>query len=227
MAFANGGRIVTDGLVLSLDAADQNSYVSSSTTWKDLSINNLAGSITSATYNSSNNGSLVFNGTNAVVDFTNPSVLQITSGSISIWFKGVQTPAVAGGGFNGLITKQVAWGLFMSGSLLVTYDWGNNITRATTANIGDFNWYNACMTFSETTGTPSNNAIIYLNGVAILTTTIKNSFQSIGLQIGNGGNAQQQYMSGSVGAAQIYNRVLSAAEVLQNYNALKSRFNLT
>ena len=112
----------------------------------------------------------------------------------------------------------------MSGSLLVTYDWSTGI-RATTANIGDFKWYNACMTFSETTGAPSNNAVIYLNGVAILTTTIKNT-PSYQVQIGNGGPYATQFFSGSIGLAQVYNRVLSAAEVLQNYNQLKSRFNL-
>jgi hypothetical protein len=230
MAFGNGPSVVTNGLVLALDAADRNSYPGSGTVWNDLSGNNITGSITGSftfpTYSSSNNGTLVFNGTTTIADFRNPSTLQITSGSISIWFRAVQAPVVGnGGGFNGLITKQGAWGLFISGSLLVAYDWGSGATRATTANVSDFNWYNACMTFSETVGTPSNNAIVYLNGTTILTTTIRNSFQSTGLQIGNGGNAQQ-YLSGSVGSAQIYNRVLSAAEVLQNYNTQKSRFNL-
>jgi hypothetical protein len=225
-----GPNIITNGLVLSLDAANTKSYISGSTTWYDKSGNNITGSITGSftfpTYNSSNNGTLVFNGKNNIVDFANPSVLQITSGSINIWFRAIQAPVVgAGGGFNGLITKQGAWGLFMSGSLLVTYDWGGGATKATTFGIGDFNWYNACMTFSETVGTPSNNAIIYLNGVAILTTTIKNT-TSNQVQIGNGGNAQQ-YMSGSVGSAQIYNRVLSPSEVLQNYNSQKSRFGIS
>jgi len=229
MAFYRGPQKVKDGLVLWLDAANNKSYTSGSAIWRDMSGNNITGSITGSytfpTYSSNNNGTLVFNGTNAIVDFKNPSILQITSGSISIWFRAVQVPAVGnGGGFNGLITKQGAWGLFMSGSLLVTYDWGGGATKATTANIGNFNWYNACMTFSETVGTPSNNAIIYLNGVAILTTTIKNT-TSNQVQIGNGGNADQ-YLSGSVGYAQIYNRVLTPSEVQQNFNALRGRYNL-
>lgn len=229
MAFANGGSIVTSGLVLALDASDRNSYSGSGTTWFDLTGNNITGSITGSstfpTYNSSNNGVLVFNGTNNVVDFRNPSALQITVGSISIWFRGVQAPAVAGGGFNGLITKQLAWGLFMSGSLLVAFDWGASLTRNTNRNIGDNNWYNICMTFTETSGTPSNNAIIYLNGSPVLTTTVRNSSQTVSVQIGNGGMASQ-FLSGSVANASVYNRVLSASEVLQNYNAQKSRFNL-
>ena len=224
-----GPNIVRNGLVLCLDAASLRSYPGSGTTWSDLSGNNITGSITGSstfpTYNSSNNGVLVFNGTNNVVDLRNPSTLQITVGSISIWFRGVQAPAVAGGGFTGLITKQSAWGLFMSGSLLVTYDWGAGGTRSTNRNIGDNNWYNICMTFTETSGTPSNNAIVYLNGSPVLTTTVRNSSQTVSVQIGNGGVASQ-FLSGSVGNASIYNRVLSPSEILQNFNATKARFGL-
>jgi hypothetical protein len=230
MGISGGPNIVRDSsLILELDAADRNSYVSGSSIWYDLTNNSITGSTTASfgfpVYSADNSGTLVFNGINTIVDLRNPSALQITSGSISIWFKAVQVPATGnGGGYNGLVTKQGAWGLFIFGSLLVTYDWGVGATKSTTANVANYTWYNACMTFSESVGTPSNNAIIYLNGVPILTTTIKNT-TSNQVQIGNGGNADQ-YMSGSVGSVQIYNRVLSAQEVLQNYNALKSRFNL-
>ena len=46
MSFDNGPRIVTNGLVLALDAADRNSYVSGSTTWFDLSGNSNNGTLT-------------------------------------------------------------------------------------------------------------------------------------------------------------------------------------
>jgi hypothetical protein len=42
MGFKNGPRIVTDGLVLSLDAGDRNSYVGSGTTWNDVTLNSSA-----------------------------------------------------------------------------------------------------------------------------------------------------------------------------------------
>ena len=59
------GKIVTNGLVLALDAADRNSYVSGSAIWFDLSGNNLTGSlINTPTYSSLNSGNFIFNGTN-------------------------------------------------------------------------------------------------------------------------------------------------------------------
>ena len=96
MGISGGPNTVRDSsLVLELDAADRNSYQSGSTTWFDLTPNNITGSTSGSNtfpvYSISNNGSLVFNGINSVVDCGNPSVLQITSGSINIWFRGVQT----------------------------------------------------------------------------------------------------------------------------------------
>jgi hypothetical protein len=68
MAFANGGRIVTDGLVLSLDAGDRNSYPGSGTTWRDLSGNNNSGSLVNGpTFNSANQVSILFDGVNDYV----------------------------------------------------------------------------------------------------------------------------------------------------------------
>ena len=55
------GKIVTDGLVLALDAADKNSYPGSGTTWRDMSGNNITGSlINSPTFNTSNGGNFGF-----------------------------------------------------------------------------------------------------------------------------------------------------------------------
>ena len=77
MSFANGGRIVTDGLILSLDASDQNSYISGSITWTDLSENRNSGALTNGpTYSSDNGGSIVFDGADDYVSISqnvNPS----------------------------------------------------------------------------------------------------------------------------------------------------------
>ena len=81
------------------------------------------------------------------------------------------------------------------------------------------------MTFTETSGTPSNNAVIYLNGVAVLTTTIKNSNQTVPFLIGAGSLVVQR-INGNVAITQIYNRALTSTEITQNYNALKGRFGL-
>jgi hypothetical protein len=221
MAFANGPRMVTNGLVLSLDAADINSYVSGSTTWYDLTGNNNNGTLTNGpTFSSANLGNIVFNGSNNYINCGNSTSIQVTVGTISAWVKAT-TP---GGGFRSILAKQFAWGLFMSNSILVTYDWGNNATRTTNLNIANGTWQHTVMTFTQTVGTPSNNAILYLNGTSVLTTTVKHANQAINLQIAEA-NASQ-FLNGSISNAQVYNRVLPAAEILQNYNAQKSRFGL-
>ena len=65
MGVAGGPDLIQDGLVLSLDASDRNSYVSGSTTWFDLSGNNYNGSlINGPTFNTGSGGNIIFDGTN-------------------------------------------------------------------------------------------------------------------------------------------------------------------
>jgi hypothetical protein len=222
MGISGGPDMIQDGLVLALDAADRNSYPGSGTTWRDLSGNNNSGSLTNGpTFDSANGGSIVFDGTNDLVRCTNNTSVQITVGTIGAWINANSNNT----GFRGIITKQSAWGLFLFDNVLVTYDWGVDETRSTGINIGNNTWNYVAMSFTQTIGTPSDNAIIYINRNAVLTTTVQHSLQTVEVQIGDGGNSNQ-YLNGNVSIAHIYNRVLSATEILQNYNAQKSRFNL-
>jgi len=222
MASLGGPNIVTSGLVLSLDAANVKSYPGSGTTWTDLSGNGNNGTLTnSPTFSSANGGIFTFNGTNQFINCGNNSSIQITVGTISAWVR-TTTP---GASFRSIIAKQSAWGLFFNDGILVTYDWGNAQTRTTGLNIANGIWNHTAMTFTQTVGTPSNNAIIYLNGASVLTTTIKHSNHNVNLQIAEA-NANQ-FLNGNIASAQIYNRALSATEVLQNYNGTKSRFGIS
>jgi len=222
MAFSYSPKIVTDGLVMYLDAANISSYPSFGTTWSDISRGGNNGTlINGPTFNIANGGSIVFDGTNDYVSLGNPSLYQIVQGTISAWVR-TSSP---GNSFRGIITKQSNYGLFTLDGVLVTYDWFSNQTRSTGINIADNTWKNVVMAFTTNTGSPSNNAIIYLNGISVLTTTIKFSNNNIELQIGNGGDATQ-YISGNIAATSLYNRALSATEILQNYNSTKTRFGL-
>lgn len=218
MAVYRGPDIVTDGLVLHLDAANSKSYPGSGNTWYDLSMNN-HGTISGATYSSDNNGLFSFDGNDKITS-TNNSSLQITFGTIGAWFKATSTNT----GVHGIIAKQNAWGLFVWGNVLRTYSWGTPAVRSTTKVVGDNKWHYAVMTFEETVGNPANNAIIYLDGISVLITTIKHSAHNVTLQIGEA-NANQ-FFRGSIAQASVYNRVLSSTEVSKNYNALKGRFGL-
>lgn len=227
MAFSYGWRgpnIVKDGLILYLDAGSPNSFYSptAGTTWKDISGNGNNGTLTNGpTFNSGNGGSIVFDGVNDYVTCGNPSILQSTVGSVNVWFKGNQQ----GNDYNGIVVKPNSWGIFIFQSTLRIYDWGNNTGRNTNINVSDNIWRNVCLTFTETVGTPSNNANIYINGSLILTTTLKYSSNSSPVLLG-WGNFGSQYLMGSIGLTTIYNRVLSATEIQQNFNTTKTRFGL-
>ena len=218
MGIAYNPRTITDGLVLCLDAANPKSYPGSGTTWTDLSGRGNTGTLEGAGYNSANGGSLTFDGTDDEVICTNNASVQITVGTISAWFNA----NTGNTGVNGIIAKQSAWGLFVWDNTLRAYDWGNGVDRNTGITVGNSTWNYAAMTFTETVGTPSNNAIIYLNGSAVLTTTVKHQNHGVTVQVGDA-NAAQNF-GGNIAQASVYNRVLTASEVSQNYNALKSRY---
>jgi hypothetical protein len=210
-----------NGLVLALDAANTKSYPGSGTTWTDLSGRGNTGTLeNSPSYNISNGGSLSFNGTTQRVVCGNAANLQITVGTISAWFNANN----GNSGYNGIIAKQNAWGLFVADNILVTYDWGNATGRSTGITVGNSTWNYAAMTFTETVGTPSNNAIIYLNGSPALTTTIKHSLQIEQVMVGEANS--NQFFGGNIAQASIYNRALSAAEVSQNFNATRGRYGI-
>jgi len=214
-------RIVTNGLVLALDAANTKSYPGSGTTWTDLSGRGNIGTLTNGpTYSSTNGGSIVFDGTNDYVDCGNSSSVQITVGTIAAWFNATN----GNSGFNGIIAKQWAWALFVSDNVLIAYDWGTGLNRSTGITVGNSTWNYAAMTFTETVGSPSNNAIVYLNGSAVLTTTVKHVNHNVSVQIGEA-NASQ-YFTGNIAQVSVYNRVLSEAEIDQNFNALRGRFGI-
>ena len=221
MGLNHSPRIVTNGLVLALDAGNTKSYPGSGTTWTDLSGQGNTGTLTNGpTYNSGNGGSIVFDGTNDYVDCGNLSSVQITVGTIAAWFNATN----GNSGFNGIIAKQWAWALFVSDNILIAYDWGTGLNRSTGITVGNSTWNYAAMTFTETVGSPSNNAIVYLNGSAVLTTTVKHVNHNVSVQIGEA-NASQ-YFTGNIAQVSIYNRALTAAEIAQNFNALRGRYGL-
>ena len=86
MGFYDGPSIVTNGLVLSLDAADKNSYPGSGTVWTDLSGNNIIGTLTNGpTFNSQNGGSIFTDGTDDWIS-TPYSGSAADSYTFSAWF---------------------------------------------------------------------------------------------------------------------------------------------
>jgi hypothetical protein len=80
------GNIVKDGLVLDLDAAKLQSYPRTGTLWNDISGNNYVGVLTNGpTFNSSNGGSVVFDGVDDFIEFGDVLDLGTNSLTVSHW----------------------------------------------------------------------------------------------------------------------------------------------
>ena len=219
---------VDTSLLLSVNGANYTEYDS---VWYDASSYGNNGFLNNGVgYSSSDGGYLTFDGSNDYVEFGNPSNLQLSEGSVSVWVKATNS----NNGFKCIIAKRNSWGLFLVNNVLAAFDWGNyyatgfNINyglRSTGVNIGDNQWHNVVLTFTNIYGSPSNNATVYLDGSSILTTTILNYQQIYSVRLGDGGYPGQN-LSGGIGQNSIYNRVLSAEEVQSNYNSQKSKYGL-
>ena len=218
MALGHSPSIITNGLVFYIDAANPRCYPGSGT---DL-IDNISGITASLAggvgFNTSNYGTFTFDGSNDNINFGNSNSVKLLNGTISAWVK-TSSP---GGGFRGIMAKQYAYGLFYSDGVLVAYDWGGSATRSTGVNIADGNWKNVVMSFQSAV---SNGTRIYINGSLSLTTTITwvNDTQNL---YGGAEVSASQYAACSGSIFSLHNRALSAAEVLQNYNAERKRYGL-
>jgi hypothetical protein len=250
MAFQRGPNIVTNGLVLALDAANTKSYPGSGTTWRDLSRNNNGTLVNGPTFNSADGGSIVFDGTNDYVGFGNNYNFELnTSFTISSWFKTT---------YNGTNVQNIIGKTKLQNSPAdyTGYQMGMNVVTSTTGDIGKFgialvtspfiypgavmrrqttntyntgNWVNA--TFSYNGSATRAGMLIYINGTLADVTDHDNSstigtlITSTNFQLGARDGTNQPFL-GNIANALVYNRTLPASEVEQNYNALKGRFNL-
>jgi hypothetical protein len=219
------GNIATQGLVLNLDAAIKGSYPGTGTTWTDVSNNGNNGTLTNGpTFSSADYGSIVFDG---VDDFVSGSgVFLSTQGTITVWFKTSNTypnnyllslPFTSANnngfdlGFGGTTTFR---------GIITTTNGFAEITYSTTYS--DNNWHMGALTYNGT------SAILYYDGVA------RNSASTTGTirQQANGEfnvarfGSFGAYVAASISNATVYNRALSASEVLQNFNALRGRYGI-
>lgn len=229
--------VIDSSLLVYFDSYSYLTYPSAGlTTVKNLygSIN--GGLINSPTFSSSSVGGIfTFDGLSQYINFGNSSPLQITVGTISCWFKASNLNT----SYHGIVVKQNAWGLFLVNNVLAAFDWGNyyatgfNIAfglKSTGVPLGTNTWTNVAMTFTQTLGSPLpgpplNNAIVYVNGSPVLTTTVLNQDQFQPLQFAYA-NYPGQHLFGSIAQGMVYNRVLTPIEILQNFNATRSRFGI-
>lgn len=237
MGFYRGPHIVTDGLVLSLDAGNVKSYQSGSTTWFDKSGNNYNGTlINGPIFDSTNGGSIAFDGVDEYVQITSSlstfAFIQNTGiFTISAW---VKLADLAGGaryflGNNRNSGTEKGFNIGYSGaSGRLRYALTDGTVSILVVNAGDY-FLDSSWIFSTLVGN-GTNSILYKNGIQFSVSsnfgTLSTGDSTRALAIGKANDISTLEWQGNVSQVQIYNRALTAQEVLQNYNATKGRFNL-
>lgn len=228
MAISRGPKIVTNGLVLALDAADRNSYPGTGTTWRDLSGNNYNGTLTNGpTFNNSNGGCIIFDGTDDNVQLGNASTFLPTSAiTVNCWaktnvvqvYKKIFVTVTAG-------TQAITGIYFSLGPAPYNYYLGiitNNGSQFAGSNTDP-----STSAFSNFCGTYDGaNIRLYLNGTLLATQSHTGTIINTGIGRISGYDNGGEIWDGRVASLSIYNKALTATEILRNYNATKTRFGL-
>jgi len=214
--------IVQGGLTGNFDAGNPYSYAGAGTVWYDVSGNNYTGSLTNGpTYS---NQTILFDGTNDFIDLTTTNVAVSGNGarSIFVWMR-----TTAGGliGFVGTGTpaNSQAFNLVKYSSGVGVMGYNNDFypgAGAAGVTLNDGNWHYIGATFDGTNlRTYADGVLDNTSGAITYSTTGQNNFIGKSNHTGN-----ENYFNGNMGLVQFYNRALSSAEVLQNYNATKGRY---
>ena len=227
---SGGPNIVTNGLVLYLDAANPRSYVSGSTAWNDLSTFGNNGTLVNGpTFNSANGGSIVFDGVDDyVLGGSNLGISGDASLSIAYfarWDSGSFSTNFPSGIGNNTVsnTNRGLSTTWANGRIALDF-WVNRF-RATSA-LSVQTWY--YVAFTKSPGLIGSTSKLYVNGQEVAgavegTNTTPNILDSPFVV---GRLDATRWFNGKIANASVYNRTLTSQEILQNYNATKTRFGL-
>lgn len=219
MGLAHSPSIVTNGLILYLDPGNTKSYSSGSTIY-DLSTNKKDGTLINApTYSSLSGGYFTYNGTNNYITVSSAVGTNLTAATLICWIR----RSGAQGNYDGIFFSRSTntTGLnFYSTTNNIGYHWNDTSTSYNFASnllVPDNTW---CMVG---VAVDSTSARLYVNTTYATNTTSHSSTTLNAVELGRD-SAISRYMNGDISAAQIYNRALTHAEMVQNFSALRGRF---
>jgi surface protein len=215
--------IITDGLILNVDAGFDGSYPASGNTWRDLSVSGNNGTLTNNPgFYDNGGGGIVFDGTDDFVNLGNQQSLQFTDNFSSFcWiYKNVnqyQKGLVGNASYN-----NGGWQMSLANNFdkfVVIFNSNAEQGLSSNSTLNAKQWYHCGFTFLD------GVLKIYIDGVfdsqstGRTITTNTNNFV-----IGKGAQGGWGAFNGNISSVQVYDRALSDSEVLQNYNAMKDRF---
>lgn len=221
------GGIVTDGLVLNLDAAKVDSYPGSGTTWRDISGNNNNGTLTNGPTFSGigKQASIVFDGTNDYVIRTDASLKNYTTVTANIWMN---------------VNSTGSWETYFSYNAEeagLTQGWGvrrqsNNSNYqywGGTGNTGIRLYKNGTLissanaTHATSDGTNTTGS---WNMITVVATGVSSWNTHNNLTIATRSDLAGGSVNMRASSFTLYSRELSATEVSQNFNALRGRYGI-
>ena len=232
MAFNYSPKIVTNGLVLCLDAGNVKSYVSGSTSWNDLTGNKNVGTLTNGpTFNTGSGGNIVCDGINDYIDCGDAasSIRGTQYFTVEIFGK---KPSVGSDFHVGAWTATNRQGFFLQWYTDSTIYFGvnNNTTNSSRYSLTYTSNFNHIVgVFDGTQALEANKSKIFVNGIQQNITTFltcPTSVPSTQVNFYIGYLPNYGYGANISAIVRVYNRALTATEILQNYNATKTRFGL-
>ena len=225
-------KIVSDGLVYNLDPGNRASTIPVSTVETSFNTVNLSqsGSFSdNGIFDSSTiTPSFAFGGTDDYIDASQINPSSFSAYTYNVWLKTSTTSQqYVLGGASGNYSNKTTLSTRFDGSKGIRFiTAGDDLYDTGNLNSHLGNWIQ--ITITDAGG---DDVAAYLNGVSQTITKVvdngsyeTNQKLNIARGMRNTGGFTGNYFSGNIGCVHVYNRALSAEEVLQNYNGLRGRF---
>ena len=215
--------VVIDSLQFYVDAGQVSSYSGTGTTWYDISGNSRNLTMNSLSYSSNNGGYIIFDGSHTA-DSGSTYTINFSNG-----FTVESVAKFSGSSYEGLFAFN-GGGDFMNlqaqGGTNVRWEVESGQSFTSTSTLSSNTWYHFTCVYEGDSNNTSGTARIYINGVENNTSSLngnrvgQNQTSNFVLGLWDG------YLTGNIALSRMYNRVLTPTEVLQNFDATKSRYGL-
>ena len=227
-------QIVQTGLVSHYDFTNPLCYTSGSSTLYDIGGNNNKSSIFAVTSSVSNPYGLVLNGTSSFITASDATSFRSSNFTVSSWCKPLGLASTG----QAIFAKSYTTGW---GSPYVSYfcristtqiEPGTSNGSAYSPNAFSYTSLQNNTIYNFVFSYDGSNKRIYINNILVNTTSntsgigYSNGPFSIGADTSNGANLGGDFFNGVIYNTSVYNRALSVAEIAQNYNAMRVRFNI-
>lgn len=229
MGISYNPRTVTDGLVLALDAGNTKSYPGSGTTWTDLSDKGNNGTISGATHTSGVGGYFNYDGTNDKVECASNSNFAFGTGdfAIEIWWRSDKSSQTALTGLLSISSPAASsnWQLGpgnQTDNTKIVFSGGAHTSAPV---ITDPTSYSKAVWTNTVVTRISSTLKMYTDSVNVVSTSDSSNYSDTGvLKIGVN-RGLNYYWDGRISVVRLYKgKGLTAAEVKQNFNALRGRY---